>query len=63
MMFASTSVPVVLNTLIANTSGPFGKVPLPPNVVFVSSFNCVKSKSARAPGCAINDRTVSPGCP
>ena len=29
--------------LIANTSGPFGYVPLPPSVVLVSSFKLDKS--------------------
>ena len=47
--------------LIAKTSGPFGNVPLPPNVVFVSSFKLVRSSYALSFGVAINDSTVSPG--
>ena len=46
---------------MANTSGPFGNVPLPPNGVFVSSFKSFSSSVERSPGTAINENTVSPG--
>ena len=47
--------------MIANTSGPFGNVPLPPNGVLVISFRSPKSNDERSPGTAINENTVSPG--
>ena len=47
---------------MANTSGPFGNVPLPPNVVFVSSLINARSSVDLSPGCAMNEKIVSPGC-
>jgi len=60
-MLALVSAPDPLYTLIANTSGPFGYVPLPPSGVLVSSFSSDKSSVERSPGLAINENTVSPG--
>ena len=61
IIFELISPPVTLYTLIANTSGPFGNVPLPPSGVFVSSLRSLRSSVERSPGTAINENTVSPG--
>ena len=62
MMLPVVSVPDVLNTLIARTSGPFGNVPLPPSVVLVNSLMNVRSNVDLSPGFAMNEKIVSPGC-
>jgi hypothetical protein len=60
-MLEVIAAPAALYTLIASTSGPFGYVPRPPNVVFVNSFNSPRSNSESVPGAAMNENTVSPG--
>jgi len=47
--------------LIASTSGPFGKVPLPPIGVLFNSFNSDKSIVDLSTAVATNEKTVSPG--
>ena len=44
--------------LIANTSGPLGNVPLPPNVVFVSSWIALSANVDLSPGWATNEKIL-----
>ena len=55
---ATSPVPAVLNTLIANTSGPFGNVPRPPSVVLVKALILSKASVALSPGWAMKEKIV-----